>query len=180
MTEGSELLEWIERHPLRATTRAPGEGEPVAWWVTHQQPGEPYKATRMKRVAEIWAERGLEVTCLYAAPPALAAPSYAQPAPRASAAVEEQQDGWNSDFYIVQLRAVEARATAAEAREAKLTKALEFYADGKNWSRGRWPDDDDIIEGIICIDWQTYDEHDIPFADCGDIARAALAKEPGG
>ncbi|RWP29897.1 hypothetical protein [Mesorhizobium sp.] len=54
-------------------------------------------------------------------------------------------------------------------------EALRFYANEKNWTAGRWPDDpDELVEGLICIDRQHEEGGSIAFADCGDRARAAL------
>ncbi|RWL14834.1 MAG: hypothetical protein EOR57_31305 [Mesorhizobium sp.] len=56
-----------------------------------------------------------------------------------------------------------------------LREALRFYADKKNWMAGRWPEDpDELVEDLICIDWQHEEGGSIPFADCGDRARKAL------
>ncbi|TIL91411.1 MAG: hypothetical protein E5Y73_17185 [Mesorhizobium sp.] len=69
-----------------------------------------------------------------------------------------------------------ALAPATQAVPGDVVEALRFYADKKNWMAGRWPEDpDELVEDLICIDWQHEEGGSIPFADCGDRARNALA-----
>ncbi|TIM41774.1 MAG: hypothetical protein E5Y55_24150 [Mesorhizobium sp.] len=70
-------------------------------------------------------------------------------------------------------------APATQAGPGDMVEALRFYANEKNWTAGRWPQDlDELVEGLICIDWQHEEGGSIPFADCGDRARAAIAAAP--
>lgn len=72
-----------------------------------------------------------------------------------------------------------AIAPATQLVPGAMVEALRFYANEKNWTAGRWPDDlDELVEGLICIDWQHEEGGSIPFADCGDRARAAIAAAP--
>lgn len=57
-----------------------------------------------------------------------------------------------------------------------MVEALRFYADARNWTAGCWPEDPgEVVEGLICMDRQIEEGGSIPFADCGDRARQALA-----
>ncbi|RWO06316.1 MAG: hypothetical protein EOS07_22015 [Mesorhizobium sp.] len=79
-----------------------------------------------------------------------------------------------SDWPITPLYLAPAQAVPGD-----MVEALRFYANKKNWMAGRWPEDpDEPVENLICIDWQHEEGGSIPFADCGDRARKALAAAP--
>lgn len=114
---------------FRATTRAPGEGEPVVYQYRYRRTtvegaawgswGE-YKGGALN-ASNGWAQ---EQRPLYTAPPALAAPSYAQAAPRADLVEALKVAGCTSDDGTMTIaptrKVVEAIAALSEApREAE-------------------------------------------------------------
>ena len=82
------------------------------------------------------------------------------------------------------IASLEAALSAEREKVERLRKALEFYANPRNWTSGRWvrgseedDDADDPVPHLICIDHQIDEGFAIPFADCGSRARAALQQE---
>lgn len=87
--------------------------------------------------------------------------------------MEFNKEDWPAREYTDE----ERRAFAAPSD--KIMETLRFYANEKNWTAGRWPEEpEDIVEGLICIDKQQEDGGAVSFADCGDRARAALEAAP--
>lgn len=68
--------------------------------------------------------------------------------------------------------------SVAKGGVTAMVSALKHYANPENWSDGRWPpeadDEGDIVNRCIPIMWQHEEGGDVPVADCGETARAAL------
>lgn len=104
----------------------------------------------------------------------------------------EEDEDWKS-WYFAAFDLLRLEIAAIHDRKAEplfaspqpgvveaLREVLKFYANEKNWMAGRWPEDpDELVEGLICIDWQHEEGGSIAVADCGDRARKALAATGG-
>lgn len=76
--------------------------------------------------------------------------------------------------YTMAVNALPPRALKSDAVGA-LEEALKFYANTANWVAGRWPDEDEKVDGLICVGRQEEEMGSVVVADCRDVARAALS-----